>query len=160
MNLLEECRDFNKMYRLPVAEKPGFAALNESAVSRIINFHQTLADEVDELLEVDVVAPEIDVLVEMADLLGDVCVYCNSEAVKYGIPLDQVLEIIMDSNKSKLDENGNPIYDAAGKVLKGPGYWRPEKKIKELLEALRNKKEIVEVDEAAKYFEKTQESAS
>lgn len=160
MNLLEECRDFNKMYRLPVAEKPGFAALNQSIADRIRNFHQTLADEVDELLEIDANGAEIDILVEMADLLGDVCVYCNSEAVKYGIPLDQVLEIIMDSNKSKLDENNNPIYDAAGKVLKGNLYWRPESKIKTLLESLRNKKEKVEVDEAARYFEKTQESAS
>lgn len=148
------------MYRLPVAEKPGFAALKENVGNRIINFRETLSDEVDELGEIDTSAEEIDILVEVADLLGDVCVYCNSEAVKYGIPLDQVLEIIMDSNKSKLDENGNPIYDAAGKVLKGPGYWRPEKKIKELLEGLRNKKEKVEVDQAAKYFEKTQESAS
>lgn len=160
MDLLEECKSFNQMYRLPVAEKLGFAALKESVSDRVTNFHKTLADEVDELLEIDVVAPEIDVLVEMADLLGDVCVYCNSEAIKYGIPLDQVLEIIMDSNKSKLDENGNPIYDEAGKVLKGPNYWKPEPKIRALLESIRNKKEKVEVDEAARYFEKSQESAS
>lgn len=160
MELLEECKSFNRMYRLPVAEKPGFAALKESVGERIKNFHKTLGDEVDELLEIDQSLEEIDILVGMADLLADVCVYCNSEAAKYGIPLDKVSEIIMDSNKSKLGEDGNPIYDEAGKVLKGPNYWKPEPKIKALLEAIRNQKQKVEVDEAARYFEKTQESAS
>jgi hypothetical protein len=41
----------------------------------------------------------------------------------------------MDSNESKLDANGNPIYDSNGKFLKGPNYWKPEPKIKTLLEA-------------------------
>ena len=47
-------------------------------------------------------------------------VYCRSEALKYGLPLEEVLDIIMDSNESKLDANGKPIYDANGKFLKGP----------------------------------------
>ena len=46
-----------------------------------------------------------------------------------------VLDIIMDSNESKLGADGNPIYDANGKFLKGPHYWQPEPKIKALLEA-------------------------
>jgi len=41
----------------------------------------------------------------------------------------------MDSNESKLDENGIPIYDSNGKFLKGSNYWEPEPKIKILLEA-------------------------
>ena len=41
---------------------------------------------------------------------------------------------IMDRNESKPDENGNPIYDANGKFLKGPNYWKPEPRIKTLLE--------------------------
>jgi len=40
----------------------------------------------------------------------------------------------MDRNESKPDENGNPIYDANGKFLKGPNYWKPEPRIKTLLE--------------------------
>jgi predicted HAD superfamily Cof-like phosphohydrolase len=70
----------------------------------------------------------------MADLLGDVIVYCRSEALKYGLPLEDVLDIIMDSNESKLGADGKPIYDANGKFLKGPDYWKPEPKIKALLE--------------------------
>ena len=47
--------------------------------------------------------------------------------------LEAVLQIIMDSNASKLGADGKPIYDANGKFLKGPNYWKPEPKIRELL---------------------------
>ena len=40
----------------------------------------------------------------------------------------------MDSNESKLGADGNPIYDANGKFLKAPHYWKLEPKIKALLE--------------------------
>jgi hypothetical protein len=40
----------------------------------------------------------------------------------------------MDSNTSKLGADGKPIYDERGKVMKGPGYWKPEPAIKELIE--------------------------
>jgi len=73
--------------------------------------------------------------VALADLLGDVMVYCRSEALKYGLPLEAVLDVIMDSNESKLGADGKPIYDGNGKFLKGPNYWKPEPKIKALLEA-------------------------
>jgi len=72
-------------------------------------------------------------LVEIADLLGDIVVYCRSEALKYGIPLEGVLDIIMDSNESKLGADGLPIYNEDGKFLKGPNYWRPEPMIRALL---------------------------
>lgn len=65
--------------------------------------------------------------------LGDVIVYCRSEALKYGFPLEEVLDIIMDSNESKLDAEGNPIYDVNWKFLKGPNYWKPEPRIRDLL---------------------------
>ena len=39
----------------------------------------------------------------------------------------------MQSNFSKLGEDGQPVYDHRGKVMKGPGYWKPEPKIQELL---------------------------
>ncbi len=96
----------------------------------------------DEVHEIDEIvasaergAPPLDLAVAIADLLGDVIVYCRSEALKYGIPLEEVLSIIMDSNESKLGADGKPIYDSNGKFLKGPNYWKPEPKIKELLEA-------------------------
>lgn len=45
-----------------------------------------------------------------------------------------MLAIIIDSNENKLDVNGKPIYDANGKFLKGPNYWKREPKLKELLQ--------------------------
>jgi hypothetical protein len=41
----------------------------------------------------------------------------------------------MDRNERKLGANGKPIYDPNGKFLKGPNYWKPNPKIKELLQA-------------------------
>jgi predicted HAD superfamily Cof-like phosphohydrolase len=92
--------------------------------------------EIDDIVNAaDSGGDKLDIAVAIADLLGDVIVYCRSEALKYGIPLEQVLDIIMDSNESKLGADGNPIYDANGKFLKGPNYWKPEPKIRELLAA-------------------------
>ncbi|MCY1375996.1 hypothetical protein D9M69_634510 [compost metagenome] len=90
--------------------------------------------EIDEIVEkIERGEPDIEVKVAIADLLGDVIVYCRSEALKYGLPLEEVLDIIMDSNESKLGSDGKPIYDENGKFLKGPNYWKPEPKIEVLL---------------------------
>ena len=96
-------------------------------------------DEVHEIDEIVALAHngggEAELATAIADVLGDIIVYCRSEALKYGLPLEDVLDIIMDSNESKLGADGKPIYDANGKFLKGPNYWKPEPKIKALLEA-------------------------
>ena len=126
----------NAMYKLPASERP---ALPANIVDRLIKFKTILLEEVHEIDEIVKLAQNgnspADVAVAIADVLGDITVYCRSEALKYGLPLEAVLDIIMDSNESKLDADGNPIYDANGKFLKGPKYWKPEPKIKALLEA-------------------------
>jgi len=125
----------NSMYRLPINATP---TLPENTADRLAKFKATLMDEVHEIDEIVALAENkaepIDIQVAIADLLGDVIVYCRSEALKYGIPLEAVLDIIMDSNESKLGADGNPIYDGNGKFLKGPNYWKPEPKIKALLQ--------------------------
>ena len=78
----------------------------------------------------------LEVLTMLADLLGDIQVYCASEMAKFGLPLDQVLSIIMQSNFSKLGADGLPIYDERGKVMKGPNYWKPEPKLQAMLTEL------------------------
>ena len=45
----------------------------------------------------------------MSDWLGDVIVYCASEARRWGLPTEKILDIIMQSNFSRLDANGEPI---------------------------------------------------
>ncbi len=126
----------NAMYRLPAHERP---TLPDNTAERLLKFKATLMDEVH---EIDDIAAQVaggadsaEVLTAIADLLGDVIVYCRSEALKYGLPLEDVLDVIMDSNESKLGADGNPIYDANGKFLKGPNYWKPEPRIKALLES-------------------------
>ena len=126
----------NAMYKLPAHSRPTLPA---DVADRLAKFKATLLDEVHEIDEIVRLshdgAPALDIAVAVADLLGDIMVYCRSEALKYGLPLEDVLDIIMDSNESKLGADGKPIYDANGKFLKGPNYWRPEPKIKALLEA-------------------------
>ena len=125
----------NAMYKLPAGERPSVPA---DVADRLVKFKATLLDEVHEIDEIVQLSKNggapIDVAVALADLLGDIMVYCRSEALKYGLPLEDVLDIIMDSNESKLGADGKPIYDANGKFLKGPNYWKPEPKIKSLLE--------------------------
>jgi NTP pyrophosphatase (non-canonical NTP hydrolase) len=126
----------NAMYKLPAHAAP---ALPADAADRLLKFKATLLDEVHEIDEIVKAAREgaaaLDIAVAVADLLGDIIVYCRSEALKYGLPLEEVLDVIMDSNESKLGADGKPIYDANGKFLKGPRYWRPEPRIKALLAA-------------------------
>ena len=126
----------NAMYKLPAHDAPMVPA---DVADRLVKFKATLLDEVHEIDEIVQLAKSggstVDVAVALADLLGDIMVYCRSEALKYGLPLEEVLDIIMDSNESKLDANGQPIYDANGKFLKGPNYWKPEPKITALLAA-------------------------
>ena len=123
----------------PVGMYPQVGVLPADPADRLRKFKATLLDEVNEIDDIDAAcernAEPIDVMVAIADLLGDVIVYCRSEALKFGLPLEDVLAVIMDSNESKLGADGKPIYDANGKFLKGPNYWKPEPKIKELLQA-------------------------
>lgn len=126
----------NAMYKLPAHDLPTLPA---NVPDRLAKFKATLIDEVHEIDEIIALAQiggaPADIAVAIADVLGDIIVYCRSEALKYGLPLEEVLDVIMDSNESKLGADGRPIYDANGKFLKGPHYWKPESKIKQLLEA-------------------------
>lgn len=130
----ERIAAMNTMYRLAAHDTPTVPA---DVADRLVKFKATLMDEVHEVDDIVTMASsgasKVDIAVAIADLLGDIIVYCRSEALKYGLPLEEVLDIIMDSNESKLGADGNPIYDQNGKFLKGPNYWKPEPKIREFL---------------------------
>lgn len=66
------------------------------------------------------------ILVMLADWLGDMNVYNRSEALKYGLPLESVLACIMGSNFTKLGADGLPIINENGKIVKGPNFMPPE----------------------------------
>lgn len=128
----------NAMYKLPAFDNP---VIPSDVTDRLKKFKITLLDEVQEIDEIVDAAENgtdpLHIAVAIADLLGDIIVYCRSEALKYGLPLEEVLDIIMDSNESKLGADGKPIYDSNGKFLKGPNYWKPEPKIEALIAASR-----------------------
>jgi hypothetical protein len=133
---------FNGIYKLPVSQVPTLD-VGVPAAERLRAFKDILGEELDEVDDIVAAlesgAPALQVLTMLADLLGDIQVYCASEMAKFGLPLDAVLSIIMQSNFSKLGADGQPIYDERGKVMKGPNYWKPEPKIQAMLEAVQSR---------------------
>lgn len=156
----EQIKNFNAMYKLNHEQPmtlteagvrlPQFAdILNEelNEVDALITL-QSAATLVDELANFDEEATKIlDKIrkdypeatteqvfnVALADWLGDIIVYCASEMQRHGLDIEGVLSAIMESNFSKLGEDGKPIYDGRGKVMKGPNYVPPESNLYKLL---------------------------
>ncbi|QBX06514.1 hypothetical protein H1O16_gp101 [Burkholderia phage BcepSaruman] len=85
-------------------------------------FHENVMQNIDE-----------EALVMIADWLGDMNVYNRSEALKFGIPLEEVLHCIMGSNFTKLNPDGTVTKNEHGKVLKGPNFRAPEEHIRATL---------------------------
>lgn len=64
-------------------------------------------------------------LKEVADALTDILYVTYGAGHAFGIDLDKCFVEVQNSNMSKLDENGKPIYNENGKVMKGPNYFKP-----------------------------------
>ena len=64
-------------------------------------------------------------LLEVADALTDILYVTYGAGHAFGIDLDKCFEEVQNSNMSKLNENGKPIYHDSGKVMKGPNYFKP-----------------------------------
>ncbi len=62
---------------------------------------------------------------EVADALTDILYVTYGAGHAFGINLDKCFEEVQNSNMSKLDSNGKPIYNDSGKVMKGPNYFEP-----------------------------------
>ena len=65
-------------------------------------------------------------LLEVADALTDILYVTYGAGQACGINLDKCFDDVQNSNMSKLDENGKPIYNEHGKVMKGPKYFKPD----------------------------------
>ena len=65
-------------------------------------------------------------LLEVADALTDILYVTYGAGHAFGIDLDKCFDEVQNSNMSKLDENGKPIYNESGKVMKGPNYFKPD----------------------------------
>jgi len=136
----EKIRAFNEMYGLPVNTVPTILFSNPAHfIARMQAFKKILRDEIEEVEDIilrvkDGTAGPTDVLVDLADWLGDIQVYCASEMLKFGLDQEIILSIIMASNMSKLMPDGSVLMEG-GKVQKGPNYWKPEPMIRRYIQA-------------------------
>ena len=90
---------------------------------KIINLRLDLISE--ELSELKDAIKKKD-LKEVADALTDILYVTYGAGHAFGIDLDKCFEEVQDSNMSKLGEDGKPIYNESGKVMKGPNYFKPD----------------------------------
>ena len=65
-------------------------------------------------------------LLEVADALTDILYVTYGAGHAFGIDLDKCFDEVQNSNMSKLDKDGKPIYNEFGKVMKGPNYFKPD----------------------------------
>ena len=94
-----------------------------------------LGDEKLNQLRISLINEELDELktaikdnniLEVADALTDILYVTYGAGHAFGINLDKCFEEVQNSNMSKLDAAGEPIYNDVGKVMKGPNYFKPD----------------------------------
>ena len=110
---------FMKTFGQEVKNKPSFSKekINKLRIDLI-------KEELDELKE----AMDNKDLLEVADALTDILYVTYGAGHAFGINLDKCFDEVQNSNMSKLDENGKPIFNDAGKVMKGTNYFKPNLK--------------------------------
>ena len=108
---------FMKTFGQEVKSKPSFSTdkINKLRIDLI-------KEELDELK----VAMDNNDLLEVADALTDILYVTYGAGHAFGINLDKCFDEVQNSNMSKLSENGEPIYNESGKVMKGPNYFKPD----------------------------------
>ena len=117
MTNFEKVRLFMKTYGQEVKDKAGFSDAKTNKL-RI----DLIKEELEELIE----AMHDKNLLEVADALTDILYVTYGAGHAFGIDLDKCFEEVQNSNMSKLGEDGKPIYNEAGKVMKGPNYFKPD----------------------------------
>ena len=65
-------------------------------------------------------------LKETIDALTDILYVTYGAGHAFGVDLDKCFEEVQNSNMSKLGDDGKPIYNESGKVMKGPNYFKPD----------------------------------
>ena len=108
---------FMKTFGQDVKNEPSFSTdkINKLRVDLI-------KEELEELNE----AMKNKDLLEVADALTDILYVTYGAGHAFGIDLDKCFDEVQNSNMSKLDENGKPIYNESGKVMKGTNYFKPD----------------------------------
>ena len=116
MSNFESVRKFMKTFGQEVKEKAEFPS------EKITSLRYDLIEE--ELGELKDAIEKKDIK-EVADALTDILYVTYGAGHSFGIDLDKCFEEVQNSNMSKLGDDGKPIYNDKGKVMKGPKYFKP-----------------------------------
>ena len=116
MSNFNKVKIFMKTFGQDVKIKPSFSTNKINSLR-----YELIIEELDELK----VAMKNNDLLEVADALTDILYVTYGAGHAFGIDLDKCFEEVQNSNMSKLDESGKPIYNESGKVMKGPNYFKP-----------------------------------
>ena len=117
MTNFNSVKKFMEVFGQEVKTKAEFPS--EKIIKLRLNLIQEELDEFDQALK------NKD-LKEVADALTDILYVTYGAGHAFGIDLDKCFEEVQRSNMSKLGENGKPIYNEKGKVMKGPNYFKPD----------------------------------
>ena len=116
MTNFEKVRLFMTTFGQEVKKKSGLST------DKINNLRINLIEE--ELIELKDAVNKRDIK-EVADALTDILYVTYGAGHAFGINLDNCFEEVQKSNMSKLGDDGKPIYNELGKVMKGPKYFKP-----------------------------------
>ena len=119
MSNFEDVKTFMKTFGQMVRTKPQFP--NEETMQLR---YDLIKEELNELEQ----AMKTKDLKEVADALTDILYVTYGAGYAYGINLDKCFKEVQRANMSKLGEDGKPIYNDRGKVMKGPNYLAPNLK--------------------------------
>ena len=119
MTNFESVKKFMQTFGQEVKSKPSFSS------EKINDLRYNLIKE--ELGELKQAMDDKDLL-EVADALTDILYVTYGAGIAFGIDLDKCFEEVQNSNMSKLGQDGKPIYNEKGKVMKGPNYFEPDLK--------------------------------
>jgi len=119
MSNFEDVKIFMKTFGQMIKIKPQFP---DEKTKRLR--YELIKEELNELEE----AMKTKNLKEVADALTDILYVTYGAGCAYGIDLDKCFKEVQRANMSKLGEDGKPIYNEQGKVMKGPNYTEPNLK--------------------------------
>ena len=108
---------FMKTFGQEVKKKPSFSTDKINKL-RLDLIKEELSELTDAMNNKD--------LLEVADALTDILYVTYGAGHAFGIDLDKCFDEVQNSNMSKLNEDGKPIYNEHGKVMKGPNYFKPD----------------------------------
>ena len=117
MSNFNKVKTFMETFGQEVKNKPSFSTDKINSLR-----YDLIKEELEELKA----AMESKDLLEVADALTDILYVTYGAGHAFGIDLDKCFEEVQNSNMSKLGEDGKPIYNESGKVMKGPKYFKPD----------------------------------